>query len=85
MVHNYPKNNAFVFENKIIIKDADNKASQQKLTNELANYWDDSLKVKKIRQFGIFSTLLQPISLQTDRIPRTIQYMQAYLSSKGYH
>lgn len=85
VVHDYPKQIAFVFDNKIEIKGADNKVSQQKLANELSNYWDDSLKVKKIRQFGIFNTVLQPTPYQPDRLARTIQYMQGYLASKGYH
>ena len=85
IVHDYPKQIAFVFDNKIVVKGADNKVSQQKITNELANYWDDSLKVKKIRQFGIFNTVLQPTPFQPDRLARTIQYMRGYLASKGYH
>ena len=44
LVHDYPKQVSFVFENKIIVKGADNKAMQQQLVNELGNYWDDSLK-----------------------------------------
>jgi hypothetical protein len=64
LVHDYPKQVPFVFENKIIVNGADNKAMQQQLVNELGNYWDDSLKVKKIRQFGVFNTVLQPIRFQ---------------------
>ena len=85
LVHDYPKQVPFVFENKIIVNGADNKAMQQQLVNELGNYWDDSLKVKKIRQFGVFNTVLQPISFQPDRLPRTIQYMHSFLASKGYN
>lgn len=85
LVHDYPKQVSFVFENKIIVKGADNKAMQQQLVNELGNYWDDSLKVKKIRQFGVFNTVLQPITFQPERLPRTIQYMHSFLASKGYN
>lgn len=85
LVHDYPKQVSFVFENKIIVKGADNKAMQQQLVNELGNYWDDSLKVKKIRQFGVFNTVLQPITFQPERLPMTIQYMHSFLASKGYN
>ena len=85
LIHDYPKQSAFVFENKIIIKDAENKVTQQKLNAALDNYWDDSLKAKRIRQFGIFNTLVHPITFQPDRLPRTIQYMQSFLATKGYN
>jgi len=85
LVHDYPKQIPFVFENKIILKDAENKAAQQSFGLELNNYWDDSLQVKRIRQFGLFSTIVQPITYQPERMARTLQYMQAFLASKGYH
>lgn len=85
LVHEYPKQSAFVFENKIIIKGAENKNILHSLNNDLSNYWDDSLKAKRIRQFGIFSTLVQPVRFQPERLDRTIQYMQTYLATKGYH
>ncbi len=85
LVHEYPKQSAFVFDNKIVIKGAENKNILHKLNNDLSNYWDDSLKAKRIRQFGIFSTLVQPVLFQPERLDRTIQYMQTYLATKGYH
>ncbi len=85
LVHEYPKQSAFVFDNKIVIKGAENKNILHRLNNDLSNYWDDSLKAKRIRQFGIFSTLLQPVHFQPERLDRTIQYMQTYLATKGYH
>jgi outer membrane protein insertion porin family len=85
MVHDYPKEKAFVFDNKIVIKDALSKSSLQELSYNLDTYWDDSLKAKRIRQFGIFNNLIQPISFQPERIDRSIHYMQSYLASKGYH
>jgi hypothetical protein len=85
MVHDYPKEKAFVYDNKIEIKDAENKNALRELTYNLDNYWDDSLKVRKIRQFGIFSTIVQPATFNPERIDRTTQYMQNYLATKGYH
>jgi hypothetical protein len=51
----------------------------------LDQYWDDSLKAKYIRQFGLFKTLVQPIQFQPERIPRAINYMQSFLASEGYN
>ena len=85
IVHNYPKQKAFVYENYIKITDAESKQSNKLLTNALDNYWDDSLKAKHIRQFGIFNTLIQPIEFQPERIPRSVTYMQGYLSSRGFN
>jgi len=85
MVHNYPKEKAFVYSNKIIIKGAESKSILHDLTYNLNTYWDDSLRAKRVRQFGIFNTLVQPIAFQPDRIDRSIHYMQTYLATKGYH
>jgi outer membrane protein insertion porin family len=85
MVHDYPKEKAFVYDNKIVIKDPENKNVLRDLSYNLDNYWDDSLKVRKIRQFGVFSTIIQPATYNPERIDRTIQYMQNYLATKGYH
>lgn len=84
-IHDYPKQTAFVFENKIVIKDPESKKELQSLLLELDNYWDDSLKVKRIRQFGFFNTIVQPSNFKEDKLQRTIQFMQAYLSTKGYN
>ncbi len=85
MIHDYPKEKAFVYDNKIVIKDAESKSSFHELTYNLDAYWDDSLKAKRVRQFGIFNTLLQPTAFQPEKIDRTIHYMQNYLASRGYH
>lgn len=85
VVHDYPKQKAFVFDNKIAIKDAESKKTLHDLSFNLDTYWDDSLKAKKVRQFGIFNTIVQPILYQPERIDRTIQYMQNYLASVGYN
>ena len=85
IVHNYPQESTFVFSNRIQINDADNKLIEKQLVYELDNYWDDSLKAKHFRQFGVFNTLLDPVRYQPDRMPRTLNYMQAYLSTLGYN
>ena len=85
VVHNYPKEKAFLYNNKIILKDADSRHSAKELTIALDNYWDDSLKVRKIRQYGFFNTIVKPQSYQPERMSRTIQYMSNYLATEGYH
>ncbi len=83
-IHDYPKQIAFVFDNKVVIKDPESKKELQEIESDIDNYWDDSLKVKRIRQFGVFNTVLQPSYYQADKLQRTVQFMQAYLSTKGY-
>jgi hypothetical protein len=85
IVHDYPKQIPFVFDNKIIIKDAETKSIFQDLSLNLNTYWDDSLKAKRVRQYGIFNTLIQPVVYQPERVSRTVNYMQNYLASVGYY
>ncbi len=85
IVHNYPKEVPFVYKNEIKVEGEQSKQFKKEIQIALDNYWDDSLKAKYIRQFGFFKTLVQPILFKTDRIPRSINYMQAYLASEGYN
>ena len=85
IVHNYPKENEFVYKNKIIVKDAASKQQAKSLSIALDNYWDDSIKVRTIRQYGIFNTIINPRSYQPERMARTIQYMSSFLASEGYY
>ena len=85
LVHEYPKQTAFVYDNKIILRGAENKKTIHQLRGDLDNYWDDSIKAKRIRQFGIFSTLVNPTKFQPEKLDRAIYYMQSYLATKGYH
>ena len=85
IVHNYPKEKAFIYNNKIIVKDAESKHSAKELSIALDNYWDDSTKVLKIRQYGFFNTIIKPQAYQPERMNRTIQYMSDFLATEGYH
>ena len=85
VIHDYPKQLSFVYDNKVLIKDAGNNIEAQALSNELANYWDDSVKAKQVRQFGFFNTILQPIRLQEDKLARSAEFMKNYLATKGYN
>ncbi len=83
-IHDYPKQMAFVFDNKVVIQDPESKKELQEIELAIDNYWDDSLKVKRIRQFGVFNPVIQPSYYQADKLLRTVQFMQAYLTTKGY-
>ena len=85
LVHEYPKQTAFVYDNKIVLKAPENKKILHQLNEALSNYWDDSIKAKRIRQFGIFSTLVNPTKFQPEKLDHTIKYMQSYLATRGYH
>ena len=85
IVHNYPKETEFIYKNKIIVKDATSKQQAKALSIALDNYWDDSIKVSTIRQYGIFNTIINPRSYQPERMSRTIQYMSSFLASEGYY
>ena len=85
-VKSYPLNKPFVYENKIILKGNIAKDEKIRLTEDLNNYWDDSLKVRKIQQFfGIKEKLKNPPVYDSINISRTIIAMNAYLNSQGYY
>ena len=85
VIHDYPKQMSFVYDNKVVVKDANNNIEALQLANELSNYWDDSLKAKQVRQFGFFNTILQPLRYQEDKLEPSIQFMKNYLATKGYN
>jgi len=85
VIHDYPKQMSFVYDNKVVVKDANNNIEALALANELSNYWDDSIKAKQVRQFGIFNTILQPLRYQEDKLEPSIQFMKNYLATKGYN
>jgi hypothetical protein len=85
IIHDYPKEKAFIYKNKIIVKDAITIQNAKELSIALDNYWDDSIKVQKIRQYGFFNTIIKPQTYQPERMSRTIQYMSNFLATEGYH
>jgi outer membrane protein insertion porin family len=84
-VKNYQPNKPFVFENKIIIKNNINKDQKKKLINELNNYWDDSMQVKKVVSLGVFSTIKNPPIYDSGNFIRSISFMDNYLKSQGFY
>jgi outer membrane protein insertion porin family len=85
VIHDYPKKMSFVYDNKVVVKDANNNIEALALANELSNYWDDSIKAKQVRQFGVFNTILQPLRYQEEKLEPSIQFMKNYLATKGYN
>jgi outer membrane protein insertion porin family len=85
VIHDYPKQMSFVYDNKVVVKGANNNIEALALANELSNYWDDSIKAKQVRQFGVFNTILQPLRYQEDKLEPSIQFMKNYLATKGYN
>lgn len=85
IVRNAPVNKPFVFNNKVSIKGNISKDEKNRLTTELYNYWDDSLKVRKVQQFGIIYKIKNPPVFDSSNIPRSQIFMNAYLNSQGYY
>ena len=59
-VRNYPISRPFLYDNKITLTGNISKDEKIRLTTELNNYWDDSLKVRKIQQFGVIYKIRNP-------------------------
>ena len=84
-VKNFPVNKPFIFSNKIIIKGNIGKDEKKQLTSDLDNYWDDSLKARKVQQFGFIYKLKNPPVFDSANIGRSKSFMNAYLNSQGYY
>ncbi len=84
-VKNFPVNQPFIFNNKIVIKSELKKDVKTKLTTELNNYWDDSLQVRKIAKLGFITIIKNPPVYNPNNISRTIKFMDNYLKSQGYY
>ncbi len=84
-VKNYQANKPFVFNNKIIIKNDINKDQKKKLINELNNYWDDSMQVKKNVKLGVLSIIKNPPVYDSNNFVRSINFMDNYLKSRGFY
>ena len=85
VVRNYPKNTPFVYANKITVKGDVSKDEKKRLQTELYNYWDDSLKVSSILQFGVRTIIKDPKVFDSAAVARSIVFMNSYLNSQGYY
>ncbi len=85
VVTNYPHTKPFVFGNSITLNANTTKDEKIRLIQELNNYWDDSLRVNKIQQFGFLYKIKNPPVFDSANIVRSIGFMNAYLNSQGYY
>jgi hypothetical protein len=84
-VRNHPINKPFVFDNKIFLDGNLPKDEKKRLTNDLSNYWDDSLRALKLQKLFFFTTLKNPPLFDSVNISRSKKFMNAYLNSQGYY
>lgn len=84
-IKNHPVNRAFVYDNKLTLKGDLSKDEKIRLTNDLEKYWDDSLQVRRIQQFGLFYKIKNPPVFDSGNIARSVNFMNAYLNSQGYY
>ena len=84
-VKNYPPNKPFIFDNKVLLDGNISKDEKKRLTNDLMNYWDDSLKAQKLQKLFFFNTIKNPPVFDSVNIGRTKKFMNAYLNSQGYY
>lgn len=85
-VKNYQPNKPFIYSNKIVVIGNNvTKDEKKRLTIELENYWDDSLRARKVTKFGLFSVIKTPPIFDTVNVTRTKRFMTAYLNSQGYY
>jgi len=85
VVKDPPAGKPFVYNNTINLSGDLNKDEKKRLTNDLTNYWDDSLFARKVQQFGVRYVLKKPPVFDTLNIARTKTFMTGYLNSQGYY
>jgi outer membrane protein insertion porin family len=85
VVKDYPANTPFVFRNKITLEGDVPKDEEKRLQAELNNYWDDSIKVQRISQFGIRTVVRNTNRFDSANINRSIEFMRSYLQAQGYY
>ena len=84
-ISNPPLHKPFVYETKLNITGNITKDEKIRLTNELGNYWDDSIRVRKVSQLGVRTVIKNPAAYDTANLVRSMQYMNEYLNSQGYY
>lgn len=84
VVKNPPKE-PFVFDNEIILQGNLSKDEKKRLQSDLNGYWDDSVKAKRIMQFGVRTTIKNPQKFDTTNLERSKVFMNSYLNSQGYY
>ena len=82
-VKNYP-DTPFVYSNSLKIENHLPKDENVRLTEELGNYWADSLLAPRVQKFGFFYNMKKPPVLDTGTITATKKLMTGYLFTQGY-
>ncbi|WP_207492537.1 BamA/TamA family outer membrane protein [Aridibaculum aurantiacum] len=85
VVKNYPPNTPFVFDNEIKLEGDVSKDEMRRIQAELYNYWDDSLKPRRVGQFGVRTIVRNPPRFDTSYINPSITFMRSYLQSQGFY
>ena len=83
--NDYPVNTAFIYSNKIIVNGVSSKDVRKKLTLDLDNYWDDSLRARKEQRFLFWYRIKTPPTYDSVNLTRSRNFMNAYLNSQGYY
>ena len=84
-VSKFPANKPFMFKNTVILKGNISKDEKKRLTTELNNYWDDSIKVMAVLQFGFIYDYTAPAMYDSVNLNNSVTFMKAYLNSQGYY
>ncbi len=84
-VKNFPVDTPFVFDNILQVNGDMPGDTKKSLETGLQNYWDDSLKAPKVRQFGLFYKEKNPPVFDTGNITRTKGLMNGFLKTQGYY
>ncbi len=84
-ISNPPFHKPFVYETRLNINGNITKDEKIRLTNDLGNYWDDSIRVRKVSQLGVRYVIKNPAAYDTANLVRSIQFMNEYLNSQGYY
>ena len=84
-VVNYPVNKPFVYNNKIEIAGTGSKDEKKQLTTELDNYWDDSIRIRRIQKFGFFYKMKQPAVFEPINLQRSVSFMNAFMQTRGFY
>ncbi len=84
-VNNYQANKPFIYKTSVIVNGNISKDEKKRLTFDLDNYWDDSLKVPKMQKWIFLYAIKEPPTFDSTNIIRSIKFMNSYLNSQGYY
>lgn len=74
-----------MFNNAVIVHDKLPKDEKKRLTEELNNYWDDSIKARKAQVAVFWYKLKNPPQFDSVNIIRSKRFMNSLLNAKGYY